>query len=484
MLRISALRVNRSSNISAQLKPCFLNTCSYQPLKSQPFRPYKTQSGLNSNLKIPQHFQDKISRRLDTSPSNPIGIIAQHIKDFFNSYQDVVISSRKFDFFTVESNPVSISQNFDELQVPLDHVSRDPSDTYYLDHEYIEKYKEYKSKAYLDIINSEKNGVYGRDLIESMASSFGHSRYRLLPTHTTSHITGFLKRGIPQALYSGQVFRRDEIDAQHYPVFHQMDGYLLFSREDVEALRKLEEYKGFGDSEVILRHLKRTLESLVSYMYGFVKFVAKTPSEHYEKVLFSALEKQWDDKATFPFTYPSSEYYISNDGEMTELLGCGVLKNIILENNLPKRGKYVGGWAFGIGLERMAMVLCKIFDIRQFWETDERFTRQYESSYADGILPIFSKYSKNPPVTRDISFYLSDAFDEERFKNAILENGKGYVEGVEFISSYFNDKLQRKSLCYRVTYRGFNENLTNSFVNELHDLAIDSVKHRFNLIIR
>ncbi|UKK02279.1 phenylalanyl-tRNA synthetase [Theileria orientalis] len=484
MLRISALRVNRSSNLSVQLKPCFLNTCSYQAFESQPFRPYKTHSGLNSSLKIPQHFQDKISRRLDTSISSPIGIIAQHIKDFFNSYQDVVISGRNFDFFPVESKPVSISQNFDELQVPLDHVSRNPSDTYYLDPEYVEKYKEYKSKEYLDIINSENNGVYKRDLIESMASRFGHSRYRLLPTHTTSNITSFLKQGIPQALYSGQVFRRDEIDSQHYPVFHQMDGYLLFSREDVDALRKLEEYKGFSDTNVILRHLKRTLENLVSYMYGFVKFVSKTPSDHYEKVQFSELEKEWDDKATFPFTSPSSEYYISNEGEMTELLGCGLLKNIILENNLPEPGKYVGGWAFGIGLERLAMVLCKIFDIRQFWETDERFTRQYESSYSEGFLPIFSKYSKNPPVTRDISFYTTDSFDEDLFKNMILDNGKGYVEGVEFISSYFNDTLNKKSLCYRVTYRGFNENLTNSFVNELHDLAIDSVKHRFNLIIR
>ncbi|XP_952550.1 phenylalanine-trna synthetase, putative [Theileria annulata] len=483
MSGILAFRLYKGNNLPVSLNRCLFNTLISQRFKTNLYNTTNLQFNFNMNPKIPKHFEEKISKRLDTNTSNPLGIVAHLIRDFFNSYEDLVVSKRKFDYYPVQFEPVTISQNFDELQVPLDHVSRDPKDSYYLDKEYIKNFKDFKNKSYLDIIK-EKNGVYDRDLIHYMADTFKHSKYKLLPTHTTSHITNLLRDGITEAIYSGQVFRRDEIDSQHYPVFHQMDGYLLFTREDIEKLRSLEEFKTDTTNEVIFRHLKRTLENLVSHLFKFVTVVSKNTTES-RKINFSELEKYWDDEATFPFTFPSSEYYLKNDAQPTELLGCGVLKNIILENNFKDFGEeFLGGWAFGIGLERLTMVLCKISDIRQFWETDERFLKQYEHSFSEKKLPVFVKYSKNPPVVRDLSFYIPDSFDEEIFRSIIMEKGKGYVEDIQFVSIYFNEKISKKSLCYRVVYRAFEENLTNSFVNSIHEEAVKSLKDKLRLTIR
>jgi phenylalanyl-tRNA synthetase alpha chain len=63
------------------------------------------------------------------------------------------------------------------------------------------------------------------------------------------------------------------------------------------------------------------------------------------------------------------------------------------------------GWAFGLGLERLAMVLFSIPDIRLFWSTDQRFLSQFE----DGKISHFQSFSKFPPCLKDVSFWIPDA---------------------------------------------------------------------------
>ena len=79
--------------------------------------------------------------------------------------------------------------------------------------------------------------------------------------------------------------------------------------------------------------------------------------------------------AYFPFTDPSYELEIFFRGEWLEVLGCGVIEQDIVRN--CGRGEQLG-WAFGLGLERLAMVLFEIPDIRLFWSHDRRFIEQFE----------------------------------------------------------------------------------------------------------
>lgn len=88
---------------------------------------------------------------------------------------------------------MTIEQNFDELLIPPDHVSRQPSDTYYVDDQ------------------------------------------RVLRCHTSAHQTALLRQGEQRFLVCGDVYRRDEVDSTHYPVFHQMEGVRIFTDEEVST---------------------------------------------------------------------------------------------------------------------------------------------------------------------------------------------------------------------------------------------------------
>jgi phenylalanyl-tRNA synthetase alpha chain len=72
--------------------------------------------------------------------------------------------------------------------------------------------------------------------------------------------------------------------------------------------------------------------------------------------------------------YPGPRFKLTNTRQWMEVLGCGVMRQKILENGGLAQHT---GWAFGLGLERLAMVLFDIPDIRLFWSKDERFTSQF-----------------------------------------------------------------------------------------------------------
>lgn len=138
----------------------------------------------------------------------------------------------------------------------------------------------------------------------------------------------------------------------------------------------------------VAAHLKRSLESVVLALFGAVGDDADAP-----------LKVRWVE-AYFPFTSPSWELEVHWRGAWLELLGCGIVQHPILAAaNLPPTQL---SWAFGVGLERIAMVLFGIPDIRLFWSADERFTRQFEQ----GKVARFSEFSRFPGSLRDVAFWL------------------------------------------------------------------------------
>lgn len=218
--------------------------------------------------------------------------------------------------------------------MPPDHVSRSPNDTYYV------------------------------------------TSSTVLRCHTSAHQAETLRSGLEAFLITGDVYRRDSIDATHYPVFHQMEGVRIF--EEKEWLDA-----GVTDgTDFAAKDLKASLEGLAKHLFGEV-------------------ECRWID-AYFPFTEPSYELEIFFNGKWLEVLGCGVMQQSILDGNSPSNHNNATtqgsssrrAWAFGLGLERLAMVLFDVPDIRLFWSGDERFLRQFK---AGDLKARFKSYSKFPP---------------------------------------------------------------------------------------
>jgi phenylalanyl-tRNA synthetase alpha chain len=153
------------------------------------------------------------------------------------------------------------------------------------------------------------------------------------------------------------------------------------------------------------------------------------------------------------------------EGEWLEVLGCGVVQQAILDRNAPNSiAENRKGWAFGLGLERLAMVLFGIPDVRLFWSTDDRFLRQFKNPNAK-----FQAYSKYPPCLKDITFWLPENYSENDFFDIVRSHAADTIEDVKEIDSFVHPKTQRRSKCYRITYRDMNRSLTNEEVNAVQE---------------
>lgn len=200
---------------------------------------------------------------------------------------------------------------FEALNCPKDHPARDMQDTFYLTKD-------------LEI---------------------------MLRTHTSSvQIRQLEKRKPPLRIVApGRVFRRDDIDATHSLMFHQVE---------ILAIEK----KG----ELDLGCLKGTVEYFLKNMFG--------PDI---QVRFRG--------SYFPFTEPSMEVDVFFRGKWLEVLGCGMVDPAVLEMAGVDPDEY-SGFAAGFGVERFAMVIHGITDIREFTKNDIRFLEQFPHFYDDGTL--------------------------------------------------------------------------------------------------
>ncbi|KAL9238320.1 hypothetical protein vseg_012755 [Gypsophila vaccaria] len=352
---------------------------------------------------VPDSVFMKLGVQLHKRDQHPLSIIKNAIHDYFDkSYSD------KFEKFDDLCPIVSVKDNFDDVLVPADHVSRSYNDTYYIDSQTV------------------------------------------LRCHTSAHQAELLRRGHTHFLVTGDVYRRDSIDSTHYPVFHQMEGVRLFSPGDWET-------SGKDATTYTAEDLKTCLEGLARHLFGSV-------------------EMRWID-AYFPFTNPSFELEIFFQEKWLEVLGCGVMEHEILDRS-GKHEHYA--WAFGLGLERLAMVLFDIPDIRLFWSADERFISQFSK----GQLGVkFKPFSKFPPCFKDISFWLNDSFTENNLCEVVRRIAGDLVEEVRLIDSFTNKKGMT-SHCYRIVYRSMDRNLTDEEVNDLQLKVRDEVEREFKVVLR
>jgi len=216
--------------------------------------------------------------------------------------------------FTVLDGPeVELAElNFDRLNAEEGHPSRDWSDTFYFDED-------------------------SRVMLRSQTS----------PMQVRAMDTMELPIRI---IAPGRVYRKDEVDATHSPMFHQVEGMVI-------------------DKGVTMADLKGTLNTVVEQLYGAGTKTRFRPHH-------------------FPFTEPSCEMDVqchkcggvgcpTCKGEgWIELLGAGMIHPRVLEMAGIDPEVY-SGWAFGIGLERTAMRRFKIADLRLIFENDIRFLEQF-----------------------------------------------------------------------------------------------------------
>ncbi|XP_059801664.1 phenylalanine--tRNA ligase, mitochondrial isoform X6 [Hypanus sabinus] len=192
--------------------------------------------------------------------------------------------------------------------------------------------------------------------------------------------------------------------------------------------------------------LKQTLNKVMTHLFG------------------KDLEIRWVD-CYFPFTHPSFEMEIKFQEEWLEVLGCGIMEQQLV-NSAGAQDRI--GYAFGLGLERLAMILYGIPDIRLFWSEDERFFKQFQVTHIDQKVT-FQPFSKYPPLVNDISFWIPrDGYEENDFYDLVRNIGGDLVEKVSLIDQFKHPKTEKISHCYRITYRHMERTLTQEEVCTIH----------------
>lgn len=416
---------------------------------------------------VPEPILVSMRRQLHLQDNHPIAITRKLIESCFPGYKTHNELPRA----------VTTAQNFDSLGFPADHPGRSRTDTYYI---------------------NDSN---------------------VLRTHTSAHQADTFRANLsPGFLISADVYRRDAIDRSHYPIFHQMEGAMMWDRDacggniaqaalaDLEKLPRhdlvvedpnphihaernpLQPEHTAEEAEAVARHLKRSLEHVVVRIFSAAREAA-VAAGHQSAATADPLKVRWVE-AYFPFTSPSWELEVWWQNEWLEVLGCGVvLQKLLTDADVPSQV----GWAFGIGLERIAMLLYEIPDIRLFWSQDSRFLSQFDEK-----LPMrrFEPFSKHPECYKDVSFWVKSTgssaggggtahdFHENDFMEIVRNEAGDLVEDVRLTDEFTHPKTRRKSMCYRINYRSLERTLKNEEINKLHMAVTEALVNKLGVEIR
>ena len=237
--------------------------------------------------------------------------------------EDIVRSFRKIGFVVADGPEIEDEYHcFDALNTPADHPARDTQDTFYL-----------------NVVGASCSNV-------SSGGETPAARSLLLRTHTSSVQIRVMKQQPPpvRIIVPGRVYRRDNADATHNPTFQQIEGLYV-------------------DKQVTVGDLKGTVEFVFRELMGGDVKIRFRP--HY-----------------FSYTEPSFEIDFTNalvkkmGKDWLEIAGCGMVHPAVFEN-VGYDPEVWTGWAFGFGIERIAMIRYGINDIRLFYENDVRFLKQF-----------------------------------------------------------------------------------------------------------
>ena len=241
-------------------------------------------------------------KKFELGAKHPITLTIQEITNVFKAMGYSIVEGPEVE---------TVGFNFDALNSPKNHPSRDMTDTFYF------------------------------------------SQDKLLRTHTSPvEVRTMLAQDLPiKVVVPGRCFRSDTPDATHSPMFHQVEGLVV-------------------DEGITMADLKGTLDTFAKLMFGSDVKTKLRPSH-------------------FPFTEPSAELDVScfkcggkgcnvcKGSGWIEILGCGLTHPHVLQAGGIDSEKY-SGFAFGMGVERVAMLKYGVEDIRLFYENDMRFIEEFK----------------------------------------------------------------------------------------------------------
>jgi len=297
---------------------------------------------------------------LDLGSRHPVSIVRQEIVDIF----------RKFGYDVAEGPEIEDDWHvFEALNFPPEHPAREMQDTFFV--------------SPGELVNGDADahadgvaGTTGPGLAEVSAGASGSSAsccvsadasgaasplweplYRnpiLLRTHTSSvQVRTMEKMPLPiRVICPGRVFRNEAISARAHCIFHQVEGLYI-------------------DENVTFADMKQAILLFAREMFGPQTQIRMRPSY-------------------FPFTEPSAEVDVScnicggkgcnicKGTGWLEILGCGMVDPNVLEASGIDSKKY-SGFAFGMGIERIAMLKWQVKDLRNYFENDLRFLREFDS---------------------------------------------------------------------------------------------------------
>lgn len=360
-----------------------------------------------------------------------------------NMVLEDIVQADYFKWFDLVNIPEIVNEydTFDLFNFPEDHVARRTSDSYFI----------------------EKNE---NDLKNSM----------LLRPHTSvmwKYVMDELKwKEILEQwwelkiLSSWKVYRVDDIDPTHHECFHQVDGLRITNKE----------------KEVI------TQETLKDLLLNII-----------HSIFWEDVEYRFNVD-NFPYTQESLEVEVMFNWKWLEVLWAWIVHPSVMEKLWLNSEKY-NGWAFGFGIERLAMALKKIPDIRLFWSNDERVKKQWWN------FEPYKEVSNFPPVFKDISFivpkynFIKDDLESEKSWNLELENEADLfaiawivrdvawdlVEEVKIIDMFENTKKfweDKKSVSIRITFRSLERTLTNEEINIMYFNIRENIEKELDYILR
>ena len=251
-----------------------------------------------------------------TMPGDPLELGSRHPVSIVR--QQIVDIFRKFGYDVAEGPEIEDDYHvFEALNFPPNHPARDMQDTFFV--------------------------------------STGHPNPLLLRTHTSSVQVRTMERMKPpiRVICPGRVFRNEAISARAHCIFHQVEGLYI-------------------DEDVTFADLKQAILLFAREMFGPDTQIRMRPS-------------------FFPFTEPSAEVDVScnichgkgcnicKGTGWLEILGCGMVDPNVLEASGIDSKKY-SGFAFGMGLERIAMLKWRVNDLRHYFENDMRFLQEFNTA--------------------------------------------------------------------------------------------------------
>ena len=360
-----------------------------------------------------------LEKQLHVSPDHPISIVKQKVYEYFQ--KNHVDQNRNPLFTTFDDlSPVTTqAQNFDYCLMPDGHKDRSEDENIFINEQ------------------------------------------TMLRCHMTAHVVDLIEKGYSRFLCSGDVYRYDMYDNTHSDLFHQTEVTSLFTADELHLREVFDKTIRMSTSDTEERQLVHTEEAVTA--------ISSKVKEIVEDIILGELlagegiKYRWVDNY-LPFSRPDFDMEVMFNDEWLEIASAGMLKQEIVDR-AGATDKI--NWNFALGLDRIAMVLFKIPDIRLLSSSDERVLASLSEN------PGGYSSTGHPFHWKELVFWIpydigSYSFERKFYQFLRMVAGDS-VERVMLVDNYQHPETKQVQHRYRITYRKWEKPMGKEDVDMCHD---------------